>query len=484
MTAMLKTVQIQLDQKKPFVAYRKPNTYLLKMFFQRDCALVELRNFDEKGFVFCSFDGQKKFIFSRITSDHFVFPIDKNEVNEVRESNFYKNDNSESAHVKLVQQGIEAIKNNDFEKVVLSRNEVVPTRDDFDPIDTFEKMILQNPAAFVYLWYHPEVGMWLGAFGEQLLKIKNNEISTMSVAGTQKIVEGKDVNWTLKEQKEQQIVTNFIVDNLKTEVIELSFDVPKTYRSGNVAHLKSEIKGLLEPNFNLQNLIEKLHPTPAVCGFPKIKSLKFIYENEGYNREFYAGFLGELNINDDDHTKHTDLFVNLRCMKIENNTAHVYVGGGITIDHRVVQILIAHSGHGENRGRQDNLVVGGLIVGVVSLRRHLPLGSVHRLAELGNHVTELPAGRIHHVPAPGVLAHDQGRTILPAVGIADLDVESTEFLVRLRLGGIAHPIQPVDPLAVGAADDLHQIRVTPLLSFWKIFLHEDLPCQHAHGGLL
>ena len=46
----------------------------------------------------------------------------------------------------------------------------------------------------------------------------------------------------------------------------------------------------------LKSLVQALHPTPAVCGFPKQTVQNFIQSNEGYNREFYTGFLGELNL--------------------------------------------------------------------------------------------------------------------------------------------------------------------------------------------
>jgi isochorismate synthase len=73
-----------------------------------------------------------------------------------------------------------------------------------------------------------------------------------------------------------------------------------------------------------------LHPTPAVCGFPKLDAQKFIIENEGYDRTFYAGFLGEWNKDFVSYKENcSDLYVNLRCMKIEDQKAKLYVGGGI-----------------------------------------------------------------------------------------------------------------------------------------------------------
>jgi isochorismate synthase len=72
-------------------------------------------------------------------------------------------------------------------------------------------------------------------------------------------------------------------------------------------------------------LIDALHPTPAVCGLPKESAKEFILENEGYDRSFYTGFLGELSVEN-----RSNLFVNLRCMQVKDATYYIYIGGGIT----------------------------------------------------------------------------------------------------------------------------------------------------------
>ena len=76
---------------------------------------------------------------------------------------------------------------------------------------------------------------------------------------------------------------------------------------------------------NLAEFIETLHPTPAVCGYPKEKALDLIFQTEQHNREYYAGFCGPVNFKD-----RTDLFVNLRCMKILPEHLGLFVGGGFT----------------------------------------------------------------------------------------------------------------------------------------------------------
>ena len=67
-----------------------------------------------------------------------------------------------------------------------------------------------------------------------------------------------------------------------------------------------------------------LHPTPAVCGLPKEEAYRFIIDTENYDRSYYSGIIGWLAPEGD-----TTLYVNLRCMRIDKDTATLYAGGGI-----------------------------------------------------------------------------------------------------------------------------------------------------------
>ena len=147
----------------------------------------------------------------------------------------------------------------------------------------------------------------------------------MALAGTQKFTENP--NWGAKEQLEQQVVTDYLVQQLQPFCASLKLNGPYTQQAGFLLHLKTEISGQLHAGFSLQNLLQSLHPTPAVCGMPKDDALQFIGQEEGYDREFYSGFMGEIQPNNQ-----VDLFVNLRCMKWVTNQAHLYVGCGITKD--------------------------------------------------------------------------------------------------------------------------------------------------------
>ena len=165
----------------------------------------------------------------------------------------------------------------------------------------------------------------MGASPEILLSVKNDKFKTMALAGTLPYMDSLEVHWGEKEKEEQRIVADFIEAELKD--FKLKISKPFTKKAGSLLHICTEIEGKLKSNDQLADIIKKLHPTPAICGLPKENAKEIILKNENYNREFYTGFLGELNMD-----KSTNLFVNLRCIQIKNSNAIVYVGGGITVD--------------------------------------------------------------------------------------------------------------------------------------------------------
>lgn len=245
-----------------------------------------------------------------------------------------------SAFRNSVQNAISAIDAQQVQKVVLSRRKEIELPDDFSVIDAFDALCMTYPAAFVSLVYLPHLHqVWLGATPETLVSQDENGIfRTVSLAGTQPALDGngdlisiKNAQWTQKEIEEQAFVSRYIIQCFKKiRVREYEEEGPKTVVAGNLMHLRTDYSvATKEINFPQLGtvMLELLHPTSAVCGMPKAPALDFILANEGYNREFYSGFLGPINVENA-----TNLFVNLRCMKIEANCGTLYAGAGITED--------------------------------------------------------------------------------------------------------------------------------------------------------
>ena len=331
-------VKQQQAQNLPFVLYRKPNDIKLAGYFQNNDHLYFAENFEESGFVFAPFDGSQMILIPKKESvkwETLIISSADSTFSGFKESE----DRQAKEHFeKLVQKGIDAIANGILRKVVLSRKEIVGLSD-FDLVSIFEKLIQSYPTAFCYCWFHPKIGLWMGATPERLLKATNKKFSTMALAGTQKLEGTAEVVWEKKEMEEQQFVTDFIINNLKDLSLEVSLSSPYTIQAGTLAHIKTDIEGIIKENSSLKQIVSVLHPTPAVCGLPKDAAKAFILENEGYEREYYTGFLGELNKEGFNKEElKTDLYVNLRCMQIKMGAelamtqAHLYMGCGITVD--------------------------------------------------------------------------------------------------------------------------------------------------------
>ncbi len=316
----------------PFVLYKKPEDNVVKALFQRDSELYFSKDLSESGFVFAPFESSAKSILFPIEKcDSFEADLEAFKIEEYRvKTSLISVENEKENHLKLVKKGLNAIRKGILSKVVLSRKESLKM-DDFDVKIVFQKLLAAYPMTFVYCWFHPKIGFWMGATPETLIKTRNNHFQTMALASTQNYTGTLDVIWGEKEIQEQQFVTDFIKANLAE--IDLKISKSFTLKAGSLLHICSEISGELTSKEQLLHLVRTLHPTPAVCGLPKEVAKKFILKNENYDREFYTGFLGEIHVKSENkvESEETNLFVNLRCMQLKNQKAFVYIGGGITI---------------------------------------------------------------------------------------------------------------------------------------------------------
>jgi isochorismate synthase len=241
---------------------------------------------------------------------------------------------------RTVELAVNAIRQNKFKKVVLSRTKDLRYSEDFQPAKAFSKLVKVYPHAFISLVNLPEQNeLWLGASPEVLVQQNANGIfKTMSLAGTQnakneagELIPKYDIRWGEKEIEEQALVSRYIVECFKKiRLREYTETGPKTILAGNLYHLRTDFEvdtlALLFPEL-ASVMLKLLHPTSAVCGVPKFPSLNFISEIEGYDRSFYSGFLGPVQVGGD-----SNLFVNLRTVRFKDGEATFFAGAGITED--------------------------------------------------------------------------------------------------------------------------------------------------------
>lgn len=224
-----------------------------------------------------------------------------------------------------------------FRKIVLARCADEQLPQGVSPVTLFRRACERYPRLFISLVYTPQSGMWLMATPEILLDGKLGGVwRTIALAGTMQLRdeqlygEGETVSWAIKDIQEQRYVSTYIAECLEQFTADFREEGPRTVRAANLVHLRSDFTFTLPSPDCIGELLQLLHPTPAVCGLPKRDTFRFIVRNERTPRRYYSGFMGPLQLTlSEDSEAETHLYVSLRCMNIEAGCCHLYAGGGL-----------------------------------------------------------------------------------------------------------------------------------------------------------
>lgn len=324
----------QNTHQKPFVFFSRPGSSDSTVLTGKLQICEKDFSIEEPGFLFFPFNPSKSF------PNLFLLPeqvLQGSDVNDLLDATYqqklFTHDDGQVLRQTNRKQYIRNIKNlirelnyGSAEKVVISRTAVADRISD-DQLFQFYKLLCETyPEAFVYLAHFPPFVTWMGVSPETLISCDGEKCHTMALAGTRKT--GSEGEWGSKEKEEQAIVSRYIQDILlKHRVQSLQITEPYTRQAGDIEHLCTGFSFEIPDDKILTKIITDLHPTPAVCGIPKENALQLIRKYENHDREYYSGFLGPVSLNGK-----TDLFVNLRCMKITNKQMILFTGGGITKD--------------------------------------------------------------------------------------------------------------------------------------------------------
>ncbi len=248
-------------------------------------------------------------------------------------------------YVRNVVEAVEAMQRGEFRKVVLSRTKRFQFADAPNAVGLFDKLCAAYPTAFISAVHIPEKGqIWISATPERLVSVSPEGIfQTASLAGTQSAFEPDgtpkrppEAMWSQKEIEEQALVSRYIIECFKKiRLREYLEEGPKTLVAGNLMHLSTcftvDTQAVRYPQLGTV-MLRLLHPTSAVCGTPRDVAFAFIGQHETHDRELYSGFLGPVNINANNEGSSSNLFVHIRCMKLEGKVATLYAGAGLTED--------------------------------------------------------------------------------------------------------------------------------------------------------
>lgn len=222
-------------------------------------------------------------------------------------------------YFKTANAFLNDLKEQNITKAIFSR--IKKCSAELAPETAFQRLTEEYPEAFVYYFRSSLLGTWIGASPEVLCSFENGEFTTMSLAGT--LPKNSEKTWTSKELNEQAAVTSFVRKKLSKYGRKISISDRHVVEAGAVCHLRTILSCTISAE-QLGDLLNELHPTPAVSGLPRNQAMHLIQKYEKHDRELYTGFLGWKQ-----HDR-SSVYVNLRCAKWIGGHYYLFVGGGFT----------------------------------------------------------------------------------------------------------------------------------------------------------
>jgi salicylate biosynthesis isochorismate synthase len=240
-----------------------------------------------------------------------------------------------SAWTAAVAEAVVAIEDEMLRKVVLARSVIVRSDtapDGFDVVSHLERSYRQ---CFGFGW-RVNGATFVGASPELLVRYSEGTVASNPLAGTAPRGEGEAEDRTLAEalmhSEKDRIEHRYVVDDVADRLAPFSDDLdvpadPSLKRMATVQHLSTRLAGTTRSDVHVLDLVDALHPTPAVGGTPRDPALAFIEKIEPFDRGWYTGGVGWL-----DGAGEGEFAIGLRCGLLEGTNAHVFAGAGIVAD--------------------------------------------------------------------------------------------------------------------------------------------------------
>jgi menaquinone-specific isochorismate synthase len=232
----------------------------------------------------------------------------------------------------LVAATVSAVRDGQFDKVVLAREVTVVANRTFLPADILRRLRTLYPSCMVF-----STGTFLGASPELLVSRIGRRVRSHPLAGTvarsgdphaDAVLTGQLLG-SAKEREEHRLVVDEVAAGLRPVCRALDVpEVPSIVALRNVSHLGTLIEGELDNDeVTALELVSRLHPTPAVAGYPTEPAVAYLTAVEGFDRGCYAGPVGWMDSRGDG-----EWAVAVRSAEFRDNTARLFAGVGIVSD--------------------------------------------------------------------------------------------------------------------------------------------------------
>ncbi|MCY4160159.1 MAG: isochorismate synthase [Bacteroidetes bacterium] len=232
----------------------------------------------------------------------------------------------------MVSSALRSFQTTPLDKVVLARETAIDFSESLDPVSLIQQLKLITPNCFHFL-FEPTLGeAFLGASPELLFRREGRSIESEAVAGTRPRGESDiddarmidELYRSAKEHREHEFVRISLLEEISRLAAHVTMDTqPSIMRLASERHLVSRLRAILLKKNTSLDVLEAVHPSPAVGGYPSDQSLDFIREQEPFDRGWYAGPVGWIGVNE------AEFAVGIRSALASGTMIRLYSGAGI-----------------------------------------------------------------------------------------------------------------------------------------------------------
>ncbi|MFT4945843.1 MAG: menaquinone-specific isochorismate synthase [Natronomonas sp.] len=234
-----------------------------------------------------------------------------------------------------IQEATARIEEGHLRKVVLAQALTASLAEPITPADVLVRLGASYPDCFQFLFDPATGGAFFGATPERLVSVDGQTIETEALAGS--IGRGETAEedeWLAsrlresdKNSHEHEVVVETIHEQLAPFTSDITTGARQIRKLANVQHLQTPIRATLDEEYHVLELVEALHPTPAVGGLPPERALETIRETEVFDRGWYAAPVGWL-----DGEGNGTFAVAIRSAVARDRQATLFAGAGIVAD--------------------------------------------------------------------------------------------------------------------------------------------------------
>ena len=234
---------------------------------------------------------------------------------------------------RQVTRAIAEIQSGAMIKVVLARAEHLYAESDISADAALGCLREEHPGATLFA-FSGAATSFIGATPERLVRLRDGRVDVTCLAGSaavgitpEETAElGQQLLSSAKDLREHEIVVESTIAALRTACCDVAraSGTPRLRQARSVQHLETPLSAIAHPGADILQLVGLLHPTPAVGGFPAAPALDLIRELETFDRGWYAGPVGWVDLDGSG-----EFSVAIRSALLQGKTATAFAGCGI-----------------------------------------------------------------------------------------------------------------------------------------------------------